>query len=97
MLPGAVYPPDLAPRAQSLLVPVETVGYAQVRRFLNVAQSEFDAEPVKVFRNVLAKTWTDHRVAINLSGQSLGEESFHEFVTDCFMHYGVVPSMICAG
>jgi len=67
MIPGAVYPPDMAPRAESLLVPVETVGYGQVRRFLNVSPAEFDKEePVNVFRSVLAKTWTDHRVAINL-------------------------------
>ena len=66
MIPGAIYPPELAARADSLIVPVDTVGYDQVRRFLNISQSEYSAEPVGIFRNVLAKTWTDHRVAINL-------------------------------
>ena len=74
IVPDAIYPPSVADRAQSLLVPVDTVGSAQVRRFVNIASSEFDRavfkggdmDPVNVFRNVLAKTWTDHRVAINL-------------------------------
>ena len=74
MLPSAVYPPDVAQRAESLVVPVETIGYDQIRRFLNVTGAEFNAsvskgdpaDPVNIFRTVLAKTWTDHRVAINL-------------------------------
>jgi Flp pilus assembly protein TadD len=45
-----------------------------VRRFLNISQSEWDrstsqggdTDPINIFRNVLAKTWSDHRVAINL-------------------------------
>jgi predicted AlkP superfamily phosphohydrolase/phosphomutase/Tfp pilus assembly protein PilF len=64
--PSAVYPAELEERAQSLMVPPETVGYPQIRRFLNIAESETKAEPVDVFRQVLAKTWSDHRVAINL-------------------------------
>jgi len=35
------------------------------------------------------------RVAINLSGQSLGDENFNEFVTECFVQYRVSPTMIC--
>jgi predicted AlkP superfamily phosphohydrolase/phosphomutase/Tfp pilus assembly protein PilF len=74
MTPGATYPPELAPRAQALTVPVDTIGYDQVRRFLNISGEEFDTavrggnanDPVKIFRSLLAKTWTDHRVAINL-------------------------------
>ncbi|PYQ61764.1 MAG: hypothetical protein DMF58_03695 [Acidobacteria bacterium] len=74
LVPDAIYPPDLAARAESLVVPVETVGSQQIRRFMNIAQSEFDravfkggdADPVNIFRGVLAKTWSDHRVAINL-------------------------------
>jgi len=74
LVPNAVYPPELAARAESLLVPADTIGYPQMRRFVNVAQSEFDrsvskggdSDPVNVFRQVLAKTWSDHRVAINL-------------------------------
>ena len=64
--PNAVYPSELEARAQSLIVPAETVGYPQIRRFLNVADSEANADSVNVFRQVLAKTWSDHRVAINL-------------------------------
>src|SRR6266550_4037691 len=64
--PAAVYPAELEPRAQSLMVTPDTVGYPQIRRFLNVAESETKAEAVNVFRDVLAKTWSDHRVAINL-------------------------------
>ena len=70
---NAIAPPSLASRAQQLEVPVETVGYDQVRRFLNISASEYEAgvqagpsSPVNVMRNVLAKTWSDHRVAMNL-------------------------------
>ncbi|HKQ31121.1 MAG TPA: EAL domain-containing protein, partial [Burkholderiales bacterium] len=35
------------------------------------------------------------RVAINLSGQSLGDENFNEFVTECFLDHRVSPTMIC--
>lgn len=70
----AIYPEAVRARAASLVVPVDTVGYAQIRRFLNVTPAEFDkavssgnaADPINVFRRVLAKTWSDHRVAINL-------------------------------
>src|SRR5712691_1949558 len=69
---GALYPPELKNRVQSLEVPVLTVGYSQMRRFLNVLSNEWeraaatDTDPAMIFRNVLAKTWNDHRVAINL-------------------------------
>ena len=72
VVPNAIYPDTLAQRAQSLEVPPATVEYNQVRRFLNISQPEWDrqsaaeGDPVNVFRRVLAKTWTDHRVAINL-------------------------------
>lgn len=74
VVPGAVYPPEFAGRAQSLNVPVETIGYDQARRFLNITATEFQNavnggaadDPINVFRGVLAKTWTDHRVALNL-------------------------------
>ncbi len=35
------------------------------------------------------------RVAINLSGQSLGDEHFLEFVIECFVRHHIAPSMIC--
>ncbi len=74
IVPNAIYPPELASRALSLEVPPATIGYVQVRRFLNILPSEWDrstggganSDPVNIFRNVLGKTWTDHRVAINL-------------------------------
>jgi predicted AlkP superfamily phosphohydrolase/phosphomutase/Tfp pilus assembly protein PilF len=76
-LTGAAYPDAVAKRAQQLIVPVETIGYAQVRRFLNITDVEYDravasgnpADPVNIFRTVLAKTWTDHRVALNVYQQ----------------------------
>lgn len=76
-LRGAVEPAALAPRIGSLEVAPETLGYQQVGRFLNVTQKEYDAsvasrdpnDPVNVFRNVLAKTWSEHQVAINLYRQ----------------------------
>ena len=71
---NAIYPPALGERAASLAVPIDTVGYAQARRFLNITQAEWDtainsknpSDPIVIFRSVLAKTWNDHRVAINL-------------------------------
>jgi Tfp pilus assembly protein PilF len=76
-LPGAITPASLAGRMQQLDVPVSTVGYPQVRRFLNISPDEYDravssgnpADPVNVFRGVLAKTWTDHRAGIELYRQ----------------------------
>ncbi|HEY6137857.1 MAG TPA: alkaline phosphatase family protein [Thermoanaerobaculia bacterium] len=72
--PDVLYPDAIRQRADSLDVPVETVGYPQIRRFLNISLAEYDkavnsdnaADPINVFRRVLAKTWSDHRVAINL-------------------------------
>lgn len=70
IVPGAVYPEEMGGRTQSLEVPVETIAYNQIRRFLNIVPAEWDrasdADPTKVFRGVLAKTWNDHRVTINL-------------------------------
>src|SRR5258706_49420 len=69
---NAVYPPALTDRAASLAVPADTVGYDHVRRFLNITTDEWDsaaknpADPAMIFRSILAKTWNDHRVAINL-------------------------------
>jgi len=74
MLPQAIYPPEVAARAQSLIVPVDTIGYNQIRRFLNITPDEFDkainsgnpSDPINVFRAVLSKTWSDHQVALNI-------------------------------
>jgi len=37
----------------------------------------------------------DRSVAINISGQTLGDTQFLEFVVDCFDRTGVTPSQIC--
>lgn len=74
----AVNPPSLAKRVEQLDVPESTIGSPQVRRFLNITEAEYNAavssgpgsDPTNVFRRVLAKTWTDHRVAINLYQQN---------------------------
>ncbi|HYC62114.1 MAG TPA: alkaline phosphatase family protein [Thermoanaerobaculia bacterium] len=74
---GAVYPAELAQRVAQLEVPAQTIQSPQVRRFLNITEAEFNtavsgggpADPVNVFRDVLAKTWTDHRAAVNLYQQ----------------------------
>lgn len=73
----AIYPPQLAQRTAQLAVPLTTIQAPQVRRFLNITQAEYDAavasrnpaDPINLFREVLAKTWTDHRVAISLYQQ----------------------------
>lgn len=74
MLDSAIYPTALADRIRSAVVPVDTVGYDQVARFIHISRAEYEtavnsrnpSDPVNIFRTVLAKTWTDHRVAINL-------------------------------
>lgn len=73
----AIYPGELRRRVEQLDVPTDTVGSPQVRRFLNITDAEYNAavtsgaptDPINVFRSTLAKTWTDHRVAINLFQQ----------------------------
>ncbi|HYO75970.1 MAG TPA: alkaline phosphatase family protein, partial [Thermoanaerobaculia bacterium] len=73
----AVAPATLSARVAQLDVPASTIGGPQVRRFLNITEAEYNAavsggqanDPINVFRNTLAKTWTDHRVAINLYQQ----------------------------
>jgi predicted AlkP superfamily phosphohydrolase/phosphomutase/Tfp pilus assembly protein PilF len=73
-VPNAVYPASIVDRAASLAVPVSTVGYEQAHRFLNITPDEWSsaidannpADPIVIFRSILAKTWNDHRVAINL-------------------------------
>jgi predicted AlkP superfamily phosphohydrolase/phosphomutase/Tfp pilus assembly protein PilF len=77
MMPGAIDPAELRPRIAGQIVAPQTVGYGQVGRFLNITAKEFDdataqggpGDPANVFREVLAKTWSDHRVAITLYQQ----------------------------
>jgi len=74
LLENAIYPPNEAPRVGGVEVDPSTIGFSQVGRFLNVSANEYQRaigandqnEPINLFRNVLAKTWSDHRVAINL-------------------------------
>lgn len=73
-LDNAISPAQLQGRQQSAIVPLDTIGYGQVGRFVNVTAAEYERavssgnanDPVNLVRAVLAKTWTDHRVAINL-------------------------------
>lgn len=73
-LENAVHPPENAQKVVSAAVPLQTIGYDQVRRFLNITPAEYEnaiasnnpAEPVNIMRQILAKTWTDHRAAIQL-------------------------------
>lgn len=77
LLESAAYPPSIAARVRLHEVPASTIGYAHVGRFLNITNAEYDTavnsgnptDPINVFRNVLAKTWTDHRVALDLYQQ----------------------------
>lgn len=72
--PDAIDPADLRGRVAPLIVTPQSVGYAQVGRFLNITGQEYEEavnsgnpnDPVNVFRETLAKTWTDHRVGIKL-------------------------------
>ena len=76
-VPNAISPPELAQRIAPLDVPLSTVQFAQVGRFLNITGREYEeavnsggpTHPVNVFRKLLAKTWTDHRIALNLYQQ----------------------------
>lgn len=71
---NGIYPAALASRTNNLEVPADTVGYQQVVRFLNISAAEYEAavksgdpkDPINVMRRVLAKTWTDHRVALDV-------------------------------
>jgi predicted AlkP superfamily phosphohydrolase/phosphomutase/Tfp pilus assembly protein PilF len=73
LLPDAINPDRAAARARQVEVLPETVGYDQVRRFLNITPVEFERavssgdrrDPIVIFRDVLSKTWSDHRVAVN--------------------------------
>lgn len=73
-LPDAIYPSTHAARIARFRVTPQSIGYGQVGRFLNITAKEFDDavatpgpnDPVEIFRDTLAKTWTDHRVAMEL-------------------------------
>ena len=74
LIPAAFHPASAGSAIQNAVVPVQTVGSEQVRRFLNITGAEYEAavsggnasDPVNIFRATLAKTWSDHRAALNL-------------------------------
>ena len=59
-------------KAHAAEVSPATVGYDQVRRFLNVSNAEYQSgvnnasDPINIFHDTLAKTWNDHSVALNM-------------------------------
>ncbi|HEV7241493.1 MAG TPA: alkaline phosphatase family protein [Thermoanaerobaculia bacterium] len=77
LMPQALDPPELRARVASQIVTPETIGFQQVGRFLNITAKEYEdavtrggpTDPVNMFRETLAKTWTDHRVGIALYQQ----------------------------
>jgi predicted AlkP superfamily phosphohydrolase/phosphomutase/tetratricopeptide (TPR) repeat protein len=77
LMPDAIDPAELRPRIATQVVDPSTVGFAQVSRFLNITGQEYQdavskggvGHPVNVFRETLAKTWTDHRAAVALYQQ----------------------------
>lgn len=69
----SVYPEQLQPLVRRVLVAEPMVQYPQVRRFLNITQSEYDdamkvgpSDPTALFRSMLIKNWNDHRASIEL-------------------------------
>ncbi len=72
LLENAIYPPELAPTIRAAEVPPATVGYEQVRRFMNITSAEYQAgvnnpgDPINIFHDVLTKTWNDHSVGMSM-------------------------------
>ena len=68
---------ELAPELEKLRVQRETIGFPQISRFAEVDKGELDEalasndphEPLVILREVLAQTWTDHRVGLALYQQ----------------------------
>ncbi|HVT44460.1 MAG TPA: alkaline phosphatase family protein [Thermoanaerobaculia bacterium] len=75
---SAIRPASLQPIVAENLTPEGTIGHQQIRRFLNISEAEFQrainagnaSDPIVLFRSILAKTWTDHRVALAIYDQS---------------------------
>ena len=96
-LPDAIDPTALGQKVMSARVPIETIGYEQVRRFLNITAAEYQqaassrnaADPVNIMRELLAKTWTDHRTALELYRQQAPTLTMiHYGGTDIVNHLG---------
>lgn len=64
-----VYPEEMGAPVAQVAVRADTVGFDQLRRFVNFPQQEMDEQlsqpdsPVSVFRDALAETWTIDRAA----------------------------------
>lgn len=74
---NAISPAELTQKIAPLDVPLSTVQFGHVSRFLNITGREYEQavsaggpnHPVNVFRKMLAKTWSDHRIALSLYQQ----------------------------
>ncbi|MFZ2490024.1 MAG: alkaline phosphatase family protein, partial [Thermoanaerobaculia bacterium] len=74
---NSFYPRTLEPHIKRAEVPVETIGFGQVGRFINITEREYEAavaggspdDPVNMMRELLAKTWTDHRAGVSIYQQ----------------------------
>lgn len=72
--PEVVFPETYAQKVRGVETPAGTIGFGQIARFINITEKEFqqhtatggESDPVVIFRNVLAKTWSDHRAALDL-------------------------------
>jgi predicted AlkP superfamily phosphohydrolase/phosphomutase/Tfp pilus assembly protein PilF len=73
-LGGAVNTPALQPIVRRTETPEGTLGHPQIARFLNITATEYDEavaanrpeDPIILFRSTLAKTWSDHRAALDI-------------------------------
>jgi predicted AlkP superfamily phosphohydrolase/phosphomutase/Tfp pilus assembly protein PilF len=95
LLRNGVYPADRAPRVQRLAGSMASLNHSHVGRFVNISAREYEDalqrgdpnDPALVMRDVLAKTWTDHRVAVELYQQEKPLLFMHMFEgTDAVNH-----------
>lgn len=80
----AIHPASNASKLPRLIVAPESLGFSQVGRFVNITSREYDDamatrdnDPVEILQSALAKTWTDHRVAMQLYQQEQPLLFFH--------------------
>ena len=68
----AYYPSELSGIVQSQTITPSDIAFQDLRKFLNITESEFNEavsggasdHPIVLYRELLAKTWSDHRVAL---------------------------------
>jgi predicted AlkP superfamily phosphohydrolase/phosphomutase/Flp pilus assembly protein TadD len=70
---AAVHPPELAEVVRRLVISSATVQHPQVSRFAEVGASQLqeglqegEDHPLRILQDVLVRTWTDHRVGLEL-------------------------------